>query len=323
MKSTLQIDSQKFWCLASEVGVFPYPQEDGSIHYKYRPASVVFDDATIKEAYGMVITVDHPMEPVDGQNWKDLIIGTVVGHKIQGSSLYFQLSILDEQVRELIANKVFSEVSLGYAAVYDEELGTYEDKGYTHRLVQLTYNHLAIGPANWARLPNAQIILDSLQKENNMENELKEDAATEEPKTEELTLKDLKEMYDELKVLVDSLLPKEEDKEDEPKEEEDEDKKEEEEDSLNKKLDTILSLRELDSKSKFHPSMDERDMLLSFFGSKKMEVDSKSSLDYLRGLLAGSKFAPKTEKVVIVSDRKETVDAVPVGIENLPVWRKA
>jgi hypothetical protein len=272
MKSNIEVDSnhsKKFWVKASRVGVFPY-QEDENTVWRYRPAAAVFNKAAIDEAIGMAVTIDHPDHFVDGKNWKDLQVGTVVESKIEDDCLWFRVAIHDSQTQDFIQNKLLTEVSLGFEAIYEKETGIYENQPYDEKLEVIRYNHLAIGPENWARLPDARIYLDSLnkKKEDSMPTKNKEEK--QELKLEDTSVfeEQIKELSEANKNLVNQI-----DKEEVKEEDEKEytlDTLKEKLDSLEKKLLDFMKEKEKDSEEEKKEDAEEE---------KKEEKDSKEQVD--------------------------------------------
>jgi len=107
-----------------------------------RDPEEVFRPATIASLQGKPITLDHPMDDVNPDNYNDLAVGHVINPR-RGTGVFDHLLIGDllihnKKAIEAIRNKLLREVSVGYRADYEE---TGDARG---RQRNILCNHLAL-----------------------------------------------------------------------------------------------------------------------------------------------------------------------------------
>jgi hypothetical protein len=107
-----------------------------------RDPDEVFRPQTIASLQGKPITLDHPMDDVNPDNYHDLAVGHVLnprrGTGVFDHLLIGDLMIHDKKAIEAIRNKLLREVSVGYRANYQE---TGDARG---RQTDILCNHLAL-----------------------------------------------------------------------------------------------------------------------------------------------------------------------------------
>jgi len=107
-----------------------------------REPDEVFRPATIASLQGKPITLDHPPEDVNPDNYHDLAVGHVInprrGTGVFDHLLIGDLLIHDKKAIEAIRNKLLRELSVGYRADYEE---TGDARG---RQRNILCNHLAL-----------------------------------------------------------------------------------------------------------------------------------------------------------------------------------
>lgn len=144
----------------TNVGVFRYPQPDGSEMLELRHPDDVFEQESLDSLRGLPLTNDHPMTGVGPDNFKYLTVGSVSSPAHDAYHLTAELSVNDKQA--------IADVQMGKRALscgYDCELVPYTD-GYlgmptTHRQKRIRYNHVAIVDAGRAG-PAAKMRMDSV-----------------------------------------------------------------------------------------------------------------------------------------------------------------
>lgn len=127
----------------TNIGVFGYRNDDGSMRYELRHPSDVFDRESLASLDGKPLTNDHPTEGVDPQNVKDLAVGTVYrpdydAYHVAGSIVIHREDALADVGRGKVA------LSCGYRADVIPEEGVFQGVRYTHRQTNIRYNHVAI-----------------------------------------------------------------------------------------------------------------------------------------------------------------------------------
>lgn len=126
----------------------------------YRPASEVFDKASLASFVLRPITDDHPTVAVNASNWRDHAGGTIVGAVKDGDHVGFDLAFMDAgTVAKVDAGKV--ELSAGYSCDLAIEDGTAPD-GTAYQAVQrnIRGNHVALVDRGRAG-PTCRVIADA------------------------------------------------------------------------------------------------------------------------------------------------------------------
>lgn len=123
---------------AEEVPIDPGP--DGLVRIE-RDESEVFSPATIASFEGKDVTVEHPEEFVNPENWRSMTVGTVSnvrrGEGILDNLLIADLVIKDADGIEYV-NRELPEVSCGYEADYEQDAPGYG------RQTNIIGNHVAL-----------------------------------------------------------------------------------------------------------------------------------------------------------------------------------
>lgn len=98
------------------------PRDDGLVEIK-REEAEVFDPDTIKSFEGKPLTIDHPDEMVQPENWKDLAHGFITnvrrGIKEQADLLIGDIVVTTSKAIELVKAGL-REISCGYDASYEQ-----------------------------------------------------------------------------------------------------------------------------------------------------------------------------------------------------------
>jgi len=125
----------------------------------YRPASEVFDKASLASFVLRPITDDHPTVPVNATNWRDHAGGSIVGAVKDGDHVGFDLAFMDAAtVAKIDSGKV--ELSAGYSCDLAIEDGQTPD-GVAYQAVQrnIRGNHVALVDRGRAG-PTCRVIAD-------------------------------------------------------------------------------------------------------------------------------------------------------------------
>lgn len=111
----------------------------------YRPESEVFSKDSLQSITHAPVTLDHPIQPVTAENWKDLAVGEVSTDVLRdGERLKVPLILKDAKaIAAVEAGK--RELSAGYSCQLDWEEGTAPD-GTKYQAVQrnIRFNHVAV-----------------------------------------------------------------------------------------------------------------------------------------------------------------------------------
>jgi len=127
----------------SNIGVFGYRNEDGSMRYELRHPDDVFDPESLATLDGKPLTNDHPTEGVDPNNVQGLAVGTV--HSPSHDAYHVMTGIVIHRADALAdVGRGKIALSAGYHTDLKPERGVYLGVPYTHRQTNIHYNHVAI-----------------------------------------------------------------------------------------------------------------------------------------------------------------------------------
>jgi hypothetical protein len=129
-------------CLTG-IGVFSYPQPDGSLRRELRTPEEVgksFAALAMKP-----ITDDHPTEDVSARNAKLLQVGSV-GNDVSfdGYNVFSTISITHEESVASIERKEAKALSCGYDCRLEMEAGVWQGVHYDAIQKDIVYNHVAL-----------------------------------------------------------------------------------------------------------------------------------------------------------------------------------
>lgn len=126
--------------LGSELG-----RPDMSVVRVYRPSESVFAKDAMKSYAFRPMTNDHPTDPVNSENWKDVAIGQTGGDVMRdGDYVRVPLVLMDQSaINDFESGK--AELSMGYSAEIVFDAGV-TDSGEEYDAIQtnLKMNHLAL-----------------------------------------------------------------------------------------------------------------------------------------------------------------------------------
>ena len=146
--------------IATNVGVFPYILDDGSIQYELRPPEEVFHPDSVATLKQLVMTNDHPSVKVTAENSKQLSVGFTGDVRQDQYHLSPAITITDkEAVDDVQAGK--KALSCGYMLDLEMTSGNWMGVHYDAIQHNIRYNHLAIVPKGRAG-DAAKMKLDSI-----------------------------------------------------------------------------------------------------------------------------------------------------------------
>jgi hypothetical protein len=129
-------------CLTN-IGVFPYPQPDGSVRMELRCPEEVFAPDSIATLNGKPLTNEHPPEGVKPETAKMLQVGSIANPGADPYRVYGDVSVTDaDAIRDVMGGK--RALSCGYTCALDATPGTWMGVPYTHIQRKIRYNHVAI-----------------------------------------------------------------------------------------------------------------------------------------------------------------------------------
>lgn len=112
----------------------------------YRDRDVFQDEKLIQSFDGIPIVYRHPDNGrVDGNNFKDFVVGTVSGVYYKNGDLYAKkLTIIDKEAIENVLDKNTNELSIGFRGKVVKESGKFEGVPYQFKEDVIHANHLAL-----------------------------------------------------------------------------------------------------------------------------------------------------------------------------------
>lgn len=119
----------------------------GKIVSVFRPPETVFNDETIESAKLKPITMNHPNEMVDSDNYNNYSVGNLGEnvHRIDKDRLGATIQINDKSIVDDIMNGSISEISMGYRSDIIKKSGSYFDDKYSYTFNgPMHMNHCAI-----------------------------------------------------------------------------------------------------------------------------------------------------------------------------------
>lgn len=129
----------------TRAGVLPYMDTDGSTRYELRHPDDVFKADSINSLQMVPVTHEHPPFLLNADNIKSYQKGFTgeVCERID-NKLIVGMTITDPAIIQLITNKQKVELSAGYKCRLIREDGVYDGQKYTHRQVDIEYNHVSL-----------------------------------------------------------------------------------------------------------------------------------------------------------------------------------
>lgn len=130
--------------IVTNVGVFTYVQQDGTIQRELRPPEEVFAFDSINSLKLAPITNDHPIEKVTAENIKALQVGSS-GDSVSQDSYHLSIPIVitDKRTVEDAENGKRS-LSCGYSVNLDKTPGNWMGMDYDVIQRDIRYNHIAV-----------------------------------------------------------------------------------------------------------------------------------------------------------------------------------
>ena len=136
----------------------------------YRPPEEVFAADSLSSFDGADVTVMHPGELVNAQNYRKTSVGLIRGAgRPDGDFVVADLIVKDADAIKMIEERGFVELSAGYTAEYEHAPGTTDDgTAYDYIQRSIRINHAALLPAGAARAGRQARIFDNQPKGNTM-----------------------------------------------------------------------------------------------------------------------------------------------------------
>lgn len=144
----------------TRIGVFHY-WEDGQWIGELRLPEEVFAAASLASLRGVPLTQLHPAGPVTRETWPLVARGHVEDVYVDGIHVRGHVIAAHPELCRDIESGALSELSCGYSAEGIEEPGEYAGVPYRRIQIKIRYDHVAVGPKDWARGgPTVRLALD-------------------------------------------------------------------------------------------------------------------------------------------------------------------
>jgi hypothetical protein len=127
----------------TNIGVFTYLTEAGTVHRELRTPEQVLDAASYKTLQGVPLTIDHPAEKVTPENAKALTVGNISGISADSYRVYADITITDKEAIEAVKNGKRA-LSCGYACDLEQKQGVWMGVEYDAIQTNIKYNHVAL-----------------------------------------------------------------------------------------------------------------------------------------------------------------------------------
>ncbi len=136
-------------------GVFTYRNQDGTVRREYRPASEVFDAASLKSLEDAPVTDLH-QGMVRADSYQTLSKGHVRDVKQDGQFIAGTVLVQDAALVAAVERRDRTEISCGYDCRLDMTPGVTPDgEPYDATQTEIRYNHAALLPAGTGRAGRA------------------------------------------------------------------------------------------------------------------------------------------------------------------------
>lgn len=278
--------------IVTNIGVFPYLNEDGSIRYELRPPEEVFDRASLDSLKMKPLTNDHPDVLVNADNYKEFAVGNLGNGVITDPyHVSIDMSIQEKKAIQDVQNGKRA-LSLGYKTDLEKAQDGARWMGIPYDYIQrnIRYNHSAIvdrgraGDAVTIKMDGVDNMAIMVRQDNKPTNNIIDKSTEKERNMPDLNLKKIEldgvEYQGEAKVL--ETLNKYKASLEETTSKLDEStsnlaKAEGERDALKEKVDQLT--KELENsidKDKFSEAVEKRIKLLD--AAKKAEVEVKADM---------------------------------------------
>lgn len=147
---------------ATRTGVFYYMKPDGTVRRELRHPDDVFSEDSVKTLANVVVTNDHPPEPLTADNTKRYNCG-FTGDTVQKVDEFLvpTLNLTESNCIKDVLDGFKQELSCGYFCDLDETPGVFNGEEYDVRQVNIRYNHLSVVQRGRAG-PKAKIQMDSI-----------------------------------------------------------------------------------------------------------------------------------------------------------------
>jgi uncharacterized protein len=129
----------------TNIGIFPYKLDDGTIEYELRHPDDVFNQDSMNSLMLKPITNNHPPEMLTPANVNKYQVGNLGDNPINGDNIHLTIAAILQDAEAIAAvNAGKRELSCGYTADVVDESGVWMGMPYTKRQKNIRYNHVAL-----------------------------------------------------------------------------------------------------------------------------------------------------------------------------------
>lgn len=135
----------------TRTGIFVYRNPDGSVRREFRSDTEVSKAQSLGTLQDAPVIEGHP-DLVRPDNYRDLQRGHVSGlPSFDGHYVEAPLVVQDSETLAKIDAGDLAELSCGYTCDIDKTPGTFDGQPYDCSQINISYNHVGLGPKNWGR----------------------------------------------------------------------------------------------------------------------------------------------------------------------------
>lgn len=127
----------------TNIGVFTYLTEAGTVHRELRTPEQVLNAASYMTLQGVPLTMDHPADKVTPENAKALTVGNISGISTDSYRVYADITITDKEAIEAVKNGKRA-LSCGYTCDTEQKQGVWMGVEYDAIQTNIKYNHVAL-----------------------------------------------------------------------------------------------------------------------------------------------------------------------------------
>lgn len=147
----------------TRAGIFLYMNADGTIRRELRHPDEVFKAESMSTLTDLVLTRDHPVQPLTSKNTKQYAVGfSGPSPKKVGEHIGTKITVYEDAAIQDVVSGERQELSCGYFCDVDFTPGVWNGLEYDAAQKNIRYNHIAL--VNKGRAgPTAKVKLDSMR----------------------------------------------------------------------------------------------------------------------------------------------------------------
>ncbi len=129
----------------TKTGVQKYVNFDGTVRFELRHPDDVFKKESLDSLKMIPVTHEHPPFMLNVNTASKFQIGSTGEEYTKfNDAVAIGMTITDPKVIEIIMHNKKRDLSAGYQCKLIEEVGVYDGQEYTHRQIDIFYNHISL-----------------------------------------------------------------------------------------------------------------------------------------------------------------------------------